>query len=67
LPAGWAGSQYGRHEPISYIRVRPELVVEVAVDVAVERGRWRHPVRYMRPRPDLAPADIPRGLEVDGG
>ncbi|MET9039605.1 ATP-dependent DNA ligase [Streptomyces mirabilis] len=35
----------------------PELVVEgdVARDAS---GRWRHPARLHRPRPDLSPAGI---------
>ncbi|MEU9471720.1 hypothetical protein AB0D78_34935 [Streptomyces avermitilis] len=33
---------------------------EVGVDVARDSvGRWRHPVRWHRPRTDLSPADIP--------
>ncbi|MDL5198849.1 ATP-dependent DNA ligase [Streptomyces sp. ALI-76-A] len=39
--------------------VRPELVVEVGVDAARDNaGRWRHPVRWYRARPDLSPGDI---------
>ncbi|MCT9113825.1 hypothetical protein ACFWD7_50320 [Streptomyces mirabilis] len=38
-----------------------EPVVEVVVDVARDAsGRWRHPARLHRARPDLQPADIPR-------
>jgi ATP-dependent DNA ligase len=48
-----------------YSRVRPELVVEVEPDVAVSHGRWRHPVKYIRPRPDLRPGDVPTGLELE--
>jgi hypothetical protein len=37
-----------------------ELVVEVGVDVARDAsGRWRHPARLHRARPDLSPADVP--------
>ncbi|MFJ8545909.1 hypothetical protein ACIRFH_28635 [Streptomyces sp. NPDC093586] len=39
--AGW-----GSRAALDATLVRPELVVEVAVDVARDRaGRWRHPVR----------------------
>ncbi|WP_329529652.1 ATP-dependent DNA ligase [Streptomyces sp. NBC_01462] len=49
--AGW-----GRRETL----VEPDLVVEVAVDVARDTsGRWHHPARWHRPRTDLRPADIP--------
>jgi ATP-dependent DNA ligase len=66
LPSGWAGI-YGNREAIEYVRVRPDLVVEIEVDVAAEHGRWRHPVRYLRPRPDLRPGDVPLELDLDGG
>ncbi|NYJ32826.1 ATP-dependent DNA ligase [Nocardiopsis aegyptia] len=46
-------------DPVRYHRVRPELVVEVAPDTAVSGGRWRHPVTYVRPRPDLSPDEVP--------
>ncbi|MFE6632721.1 ATP-dependent DNA ligase [Streptomyces rochei] len=40
--------------------VDPQLVVEVDVDVARDAaGRWRHPVRLHRPRPDLTASDVP--------
>lgn len=41
-----------------YWPVHPELVVEVATDGVAEQGRWRHPVRALRLRHDLAPADL---------
>ncbi|MFE7838742.1 hypothetical protein ACFU53_22645 [Streptomyces sp. NPDC057474] len=35
--------------------------VEVGVDVARDAsGRWRHPARWHRSRPDLSPTDAPR-------
>ncbi|MFJ6390144.1 ATP-dependent DNA ligase [Streptomyces sp. NPDC091972] len=38
--------------------MEPELVVEVSVDVDRDAsGRWRHPARWHRARPDLSPAD----------
>jgi ATP-dependent DNA ligase len=37
--------------------VRPTLVVEVSTDTSVDRGRWRHPVAFVRARPDLTPAE----------
>ncbi|MFF2431628.1 ATP-dependent DNA ligase [Streptomyces mirabilis] len=40
--------------------MEPELVVEVSVDVARDAsGRWRHPARRHRARPDLSPTDVP--------
>ncbi|MFJ8825513.1 ATP-dependent DNA ligase [Streptomyces sp. NPDC102467] len=39
--------------------MEPGLVVEVGVDVARDAsGRWRHPARWHRARPDLSPADV---------
>src|SRR5215207_8106194 len=40
-------------------RVRPELVVEVSADAALQAGVFRHPLRYVRLRPDLRPEDVP--------
>ncbi|MBE1559822.1 ATP-dependent DNA ligase [Nonomuraea africana] len=65
LPPGWVGSQYGQREPLLYLRVEPVVVVEVAVDVATEHHRWRHAARFLRPRPDLTPADVPLNLDLD--
>jgi ATP-dependent DNA ligase len=63
LPARWAG-QLNPAPPLAYTPVRPEVVVEVAVDTAYEHGRWRHPVRHLRPRLDLTPGDLP--VLIDG-
>ncbi|MEW2121831.1 ATP-dependent DNA ligase [Streptomyces sp. NPDC005474] len=39
--------------------VGPELVAEVGADVARDSaGRWWHPARWYRARPDLSPADV---------
>jgi ATP-dependent DNA ligase len=40
-------------------RVAPEVVVEVSADAALQAGVFRHPLRYVRVRPDLQPADLP--------
>lgn len=34
-----------------WVPVRPDLVCEVAYD-RVDAGRWRHPARFVRWRPD---------------
>jgi ATP-dependent DNA ligase len=34
------------------------LVVEVSVDTSFQEGRWRHPAKLVRVRPDLAPAEV---------
>lgn len=54
--AGW-----GAREVLDVVLAVPELVAEVSADVARDAaGRWRHPVRYLRLRPDLTPAHTPR-------
>lgn len=51
----------GHEETLSVTLVRPELVVEVGVDVTRDSaGRWRHPARRYRARPDLSPGDVER-------
>ncbi len=60
--AGWTFSAgWGTRETLHVTLVDPQLVVEVGVDVARDgAGRWRHPARWHRPRPELSPADTPR-------
>ncbi|MFF8287400.1 ATP-dependent DNA ligase [Streptomyces albus] len=59
---GWTFSAgWGSRESLHVTLVVPELVVEVGVDVARDgAGRWRHPARWHRMRPELTPADTPR-------
>ncbi|WP_213006048.1 ATP-dependent DNA ligase [Paractinoplanes toevensis] len=59
LPAAWIG-QVDRREPQPYQQVEPLLVVEVVVDQAYDQGRYRHPVRLLRLRADVDPADVER-------
>jgi ATP-dependent DNA ligase len=40
-------------------KVAPDVVVEVSVDAALQAGVFRHPMRYVRVRADLTPADVP--------
>ena len=40
-------------------RVEPDVVVEVSADAALQAGVFRHPLRYLRVRPDLEPGDLP--------
>ena len=39
-------------------KARPDVVVEVSADAALQAGVFRHPLRYVRVRPDLTPADV---------
>jgi len=58
LPARWSG-QLGQPQPLNYQQTAPTLVAEVQVDGAYEYHRWRHGVRYLRPRTDLSVYDVP--------
>ncbi|MFF4531585.1 ATP-dependent DNA ligase [Streptomyces sp. NPDC001407] len=51
--AGWGSS-----EPLLFQVVVPELVAEFTADTAVDRGRYRHPVRYLRLRGDMTVEDV---------
>jgi ATP-dependent DNA ligase len=57
LPPGWSG--HFETGPLDYRQVVPDAVVEVRVDSAYEHTRWRHQVRFVRLRPDLAVLDVP--------
>jgi hypothetical protein len=55
-------ARFGSAAPVEYTRVKPDVVVELAVDAAVDvvRGRpiWRHPAVYQRLRLDLRATDL---------
>ncbi|MFJ8510791.1 ATP-dependent DNA ligase [Streptomyces avermitilis] len=58
---GWTFSAGGTKETLTVTLVQPELVVEVDADIARDSaGRFRHPVRLHRTRPDVSPSDIAR-------
>jgi ATP-dependent DNA ligase len=42
----------------AYTRVRPDLVVEVSADLALDGLRWRHPTQFIRLRAELHPLDL---------
>jgi ATP-dependent DNA ligase len=48
----WGGA------PRKVTLVAPDLIVEIAADTAIDRGRWRHLTRFVRARPDLSPAEV---------
>lgn len=54
-----------RKEPIHLTRVEP-IVVEVSADVAWSGRSFRHPLRYLRARPELDPnaVEIPEHLRT---
>lgn len=67
LPAGehpWperigTGRFGGGRLSVALTRVEPTLVVEVSADAALQAGVFRHPLRFVRVRPDLQPGDLP--------
>ncbi|MFD3514853.1 ATP-dependent DNA ligase [Streptomyces sp. NPDC058657] len=65
-PAGpehpWRGSHFssgwGTRGELAFEPVQPDTIAEFRTDTAVDDGRHRHPVRFLRLRMDLAPADL---------
>ena len=55
LPASWS---FDRRAAIAYRPVQPDQVAEITADAAIEQGRWRHAVRFLRVRTDLSPIDL---------
>ncbi|MFI5706536.1 ATP-dependent DNA ligase [Kribbella sp. NPDC051620] len=51
-------THWGRGSKTPIVKVRPAVVVEVTADAALQAGHYRHPLRLVRHRSDLAPADI---------
>jgi len=49
----------GSRAPAPLTKVAPTVVAEVSADTGVQAGVWRHPLRYLRHRPDLTPTDLP--------
>lgn len=48
----------GKDSRKSLTKVEPLVVVEVTADAALQAGQWRHPLRYVRHRPDLQPDNV---------
>jgi ATP-dependent DNA ligase len=49
---------FGQRARVAITKVRPVLVLEVAADPALQGRRYRHPLRYLRLRPDMDPTDV---------
>lgn len=57
LPAT-AGNRFARdRSPVPVVLIEP-IVIEISADVARTGRIYRHLVRYLRPRPELTPADL---------
>jgi ATP-dependent DNA ligase len=49
---------FGQRTRVTITKVRPELVLEVAADPAMQGRRYRHALRYLRLRADMDPTDV---------
>jgi ATP-dependent DNA ligase len=49
---------FGQRGLVKITKVRPQLVLEVAADPALQGHRYRHALRYVRLRPDMDPTDV---------
>jgi ATP-dependent DNA ligase len=49
---------FGQRTRVTITKVRPELVLEVAADPALQGRRYRHALRYLRLRADMDPSDV---------
>ncbi|WP_242438950.1 hypothetical protein [Streptomyces sp. CB00455] len=56
----WFASAWGSRDVLDVTLACPELVAEVSVDRAVDRGVFRHPLRFKRLRLDVTADDVPR-------
>lgn len=57
-PAQIASSAFGQRGKVPITRIQPIVVAEVSADSAFDGARFRHPLRFVRIRPDLAAADV---------
>ena len=57
-PANLADLNYGTPRRSPLTRVLPTLVVEIDADTSTAKGRYRHPTRLIRIRPDIRPGDL---------
>jgi hypothetical protein len=46
-------------DKVALTNVDPVVVAEVLADSALQGGQYRHPLRFVRIRMDLAPGDLP--------
>jgi ATP-dependent DNA ligase len=54
-----SSSRFGAsRDKVRLTKVEPDVVAEVSADSALQAGAWRHPLRFVRHRPDLAVTDL---------
>ncbi|MFJ3841967.1 hypothetical protein ACIPY6_41610 [Streptomyces sp. NPDC090054] len=61
----WAGARFaaawGRRDVLDVTPARPDLVAEISADRSIDHGGvYRHPLRFVRLRPDAGVDDVPR-------
>ena len=54
-----SGAFGGGKLSVPITKADPSVVVEVSADAALQAGVFRHPLRYVRLRPELQPGDVP--------
>jgi hypothetical protein len=59
----WTGVRFtaawGSREPLNLTLVMPNVVAEASADTAIDRGTFRHPLRFARLRLDVTVDDVP--------
>jgi hypothetical protein len=53
-----SGRWDGKNSKVPLVKVRPQVLIEVAADSARQGDHYRHPLRDLRPRADLEPGDV---------
>jgi hypothetical protein len=58
-PDEMSSNRFGSsRDKVKIVKVEPLVVAEVLADTALHGGGYRHPLRFVRPRPDLSPSDV---------
>lgn len=60
----WTGvrfsSVWGSRDALDVVRAHPDLVAEIGAETSIDRGVFRHPLRFRRLRLDVTVGDVPR-------
>jgi ATP-dependent DNA ligase len=59
----WSGVRFtatwgSNKDPLHVTLVVPDQVAEISADTAIDRGAWRHPLRFVHLRLDVTTADV---------
>lgn len=58
LPDGAEAARWGASGKRVIVPVQTSLVVEISIDSTIQDGRWRHPTKFIRARPDLSASEV---------